>query len=109
MDWIDFVVDNKNFYFSGKKVYVAFMGQIDSIAPSQYLHYLWYHINNYGEGINSNLGGVKTLKTIPTHLKKDDSGNLYSTDSHFHLIKPLDWTLEDWKMELEYWKTFRIH
>ena len=111
VNWINFIAEHKNFYFSGKRVYVVYDGQIDSIAQSQYLHYLWYHIANHGKGINSNLRGVKTLKTVPICLKKnEDSGKkFYSTDSGVHIIEPLDWTIEDWTMEVEYWKTFRTH
>jgi hypothetical protein len=110
MNWIDFVDYNKNFYFGGKKVYVVYDGQIDSIAANQYLHYLWHHINHYGDGI-SKLGGVMTLKNVPKHLREnsDSVKKYYSTDPNYHVIEPIDWTLEDWNSELEYWKSFRIH
>lgn len=109
MEWVDFIAENKNFFFGGKKVYVVYDGRVDSVAPGQYLYYLWHHINHYGEGI-AQLGGVMTLKNVPKHLRenKDSSKKYYSTDPSYHVIEPLDWTLDDWKSELEYWKKNRI-
>lgn len=49
-----------------------------------------------------------TLKNVPKHLRenKDSSKKYYSTYPSYHVIEPLDWTLDDWRSELEYWKKF---
>ena len=38
MEWVDFIAENKNFFFGGKKVYVVYDGRVDSVAPGQYLY-----------------------------------------------------------------------